>query len=187
MSDPERTLMNLYGTATAADTVRIERLLPATIERVWEYLTDPGKRRLWLASGPMQLSANGDVELIFRTSELTRDDDPAPAKYAREAGEVRTVGRIVEFEPPRLLAFTWGGTGDDASQVRFELSARGERTHLRVTHCRLSTREAMLSVAGGWHTHLDILVARLDGREPDGFWRTHTRLEAEYDKLIPAR
>ena len=178
--------MNAYGTAIASDTVRIERLLPATVERVWEYLTDPQKRSLWLASGPMQLGENGQVELIFRNSELTQNDDPAPAKYAREAGEARAVGRILECEPPHLLAFTWGGTGEEASRVRFELSARGEQTHLLVTHSRLATRDDMLSVAGGWHTHLDILVARIEGREPAGFWRTHTRLEAEYDKLIPA-
>ena len=179
--------MNPYGTATAPDTVRIERLLPASVERVWDYLTDPQKRRLWLASGPMQLSGNGNVELIFRNSELTQNDDPPPAKYAREAGEVRAAGRILECEPPHLLAFTWAGTGDDASRVRFELTARGDQTHLLVTHSRLGTREALLSVAGGWHTHLDILIDRIEGREPDGFWRTHTRLEAEYDRLIPAR
>ena len=47
-------------------------------------------------------------------------------------------------------------------------------------------RDTMLSVAAGWHTHLGILQARLDGSEPPGFWRTHTRLESEYAQRIPA-
>ena len=51
---------------------------------------------------------------------------------------------------------------------------------LVLVHSRLPNREEMLSVAGGWHTHLDILADRLDGRTPPGFWATHTRLEAEY-------
>ncbi len=178
--------MNDYGSIPAPDTVRIERLLPASIERVWDYLTDPHKRSLWLAAGPMQLSEAGAVELVFRNSELTRNDDPAPAKYAREAGEVRASGRILACEPPRLLAFTWGGVDDEASRVRFELSERGEQTHLRVTHSRLANRGDMISVAGGWHAHLDILIDRLAGREPDGFWRRHTQLEREYERLIPA-
>jgi hypothetical protein len=29
--------MNEYGTVTGPDTVRLERLLPGPIERVWEY------------------------------------------------------------------------------------------------------------------------------------------------------
>ena len=33
-----------YGVVTAPDTVKIERMLPGPIERVWAYLTDPAKR-----------------------------------------------------------------------------------------------------------------------------------------------
>ncbi len=41
-----------------------------------------------------------------------------------------------------------------------------------------------MNAAGGWHAHLDILVARLEDRAPDSFWPTHTRLEAEYERRI---
>ena len=43
-----------------------------------------------------------------------------------------------------------------------------------------------LRVCGGWHTHLDILVDVLEGREPKAFWKTHTALEAEYGKRLKA-
>ena len=33
-----------YGVALEDRTVRLERLLPGPIERVWTYLTDPEKR-----------------------------------------------------------------------------------------------------------------------------------------------
>jgi hypothetical protein len=44
----------------------------------------------------------------------------------------------------------------------------------------------MRSVAGGWHTHLGILVDHLNGRTPQPFWTTHARLEAEYERRIAA-
>jgi hypothetical protein len=44
----------------------------------------------------------------------------------------------------------------------------------------------MVRVGSGWHTHLGILLDRLSGREPRPFWSTHARLEAEYDRRLPA-
>ena len=87
-------------------------------------------------------------------------------------------GRITEFDPPHVLAYTWGEPDDSHSHVRFELDTQGAQVRLVVTHSRLATRDGMLSVAGGWHAHLDILRDALAGRTPDGFWRSHTRLEA---------
>jgi hypothetical protein len=55
---------------------------------------------------------------------------------------------------------------------------------LVLTHRRLPNRNEMLSVAGGWHTHLGILADRLAGREPERFWSKIERLEAEYDRLL---
>ncbi|KAF1717716.1 ATPase [Pseudoxanthomonas yeongjuensis] len=170
-----------YATLVAADTVRFERILPGPVERVWAFLTESDKRAQWLAAGEMELREGGSVELVFRNSELTANDDPPPEKYARYGAESRMHGRIIACEPPRLLAYTWDGT----SEVRFELSAQGDEVRLLLTHTRLPDREQMLSVAGGWHTHLDILVDRLDGRMSPGFWTTHTRLEAEYAQRIP--
>lgn len=183
---------NAYADIIGAQTLRIERLLPGPIERVWAFLTESDKRRLWLAGGEMQLHAGGRVELTFRNSELTDNDQPPPPKYAAHAGPSSLHGRILACEPPHLLAYTWGeaDTGgpapQPASEVRFELSQAGAAVRLVVTHSRLPDREQMLSVAGGWHTHLGILGDRLADRTPPGFWITHTRLEAEYAKRIPA-
>lgn len=173
--------MNDYGVVTARDTLRIERLLPGPIERVWRYLTDSDKRGTWLASGGMELHVGGRVEHVFRNSELTEHDDPPPEKYAKYAGESRFEGCITACEPPHLLAYTWG----EESEVTFELTPRADKVLLVLTH-RLRDRDEMISVVGGWHTHLGILDARLEGRTPPGFWATHTRLEAEYAQRLPA-
>ena len=79
----------------------------------------------------------------------------------------------------------WGENAED-SEVTFELQPRGNHVLLTVTHRRLADRDFMVSVAGGWHVHLDILADHLNGRVPPPFWATHARLAAEYGKRIPA-
>lgn len=159
--------MTDYATVVSPDTVRLERLLPGPIERVWAYLTDSEKRRTWLAAGPMELQPGGHVEHVFRNTEFTPDDEPPPPKYAALGDEHRTHGQILACEPPRLLSYTWSEGAGQFSEVCFELEPRGEKVWLVVTHTRLGNRELMLSVAAGWHAHLGILDARLSGRTGD--------------------
>lgn len=178
---------NDHGTLTTPDTIRFERLLPGPIERVWAHLVDPAKRALWLAGGPMTLQPGGDVELQFHNADLSRNDDPAPEKYRDYENSGEVFGQIVACDPPRLLAFTWsdmpGEPEAEDSEVRFELETQGEQVRLTLTHTRLLSNE-LLSVAGGWHTHLGILEDILSGREARAFWRTHTRIEAEYAERL---
>jgi hypothetical protein len=44
----------------------------------------------------------------------------------------------------------------------------------------------MLEVSGGWHVHLDILEAKINGQMPPPFWKTHARLEREYAERFAA-
>jgi uncharacterized protein YndB with AHSA1/START domain len=179
--------MNDHGTLTSPDTIRFERLLPGPIERVWAHLVDPGKRALWLAAGPMTPTPGGEVELHFRNAELSQGDDPAPEKYRDYENSGEVFGQVVACDPPRLLAFTWsdmpGEPEPEDSEVRFELEPRGEQVLLTLTHVRLRPNE-LLSVAGGWHTHLGLLDDTLSGRDARPFWRTHTRVEAEYAERL---
>jgi uncharacterized protein YndB with AHSA1/START domain len=173
-----------YATPLSADTVRIERTLPGPIERVWSYLVDPELRALWLATGDIEPRVGGRVEHVWHNSALTPNDDPAPPKYAHIAQEARMQGTVTVFDPPRELGYTWG-FDDGASEVRYELTPQGDNVRLVVTHRRIASRDMLLSVAAGWHTHLDILVARLNDDTPVGFWRQHTRLEREYAQRLP--
>ncbi|CAI0798239.1 Activator of Hsp90 ATPase homolog 1-like protein [Serratia quinivorans] len=173
--------MNDYGMIIETGTLRIQRLLPGPIERVWAYLTESDKRATWLAAGDMKLESGAQVELVFRNSDLTGEHEPAPAKYKNLGCSVSNVGHITCLFPPRLLSFTWAEQGQNRpSEVTFELTEQGNAVLLTVTHRRLANRDEMLSVAGGWHTHLDILVDRLYDRQPQPFWSTHARLEEEY-------
>ena len=40
-------------------------------------------------------------------------------------------------------------------------------------------------VSGGWHTHLDILVERANGRTPPAFWIVFGDIEQEYERRYP--
>lgn len=179
--------MNDHGTLIADDTIRFERLLPGPIERVWAFLTESDKRALWLAGGQMALENGGDVALHFRNADLSDDDDPAPEKYRDYENTGSMFGRITRCEPPHRLSYTWtdlpGEIDEEDSEVSFELTTEGDRVRLILVHRRLQAHER-LSVAGGWHTHLGILEDRLAGRTARPFWRTHTRLEAEYAERL---
>lgn len=175
--------MNDYGTLIASDTIRFERLLPGPIERVWAYLTESDKRALWLAEGPMALQIDGDVALHFHNADLSQNDDRAPEKYRDYENCGSVFGRITRCEPPYRLSYTWtdlpGDIDAEDSEVDFELKSESDHVRLVLIHRRLRVHE-LLSVAGGWHTHLGILEDRLTDRTPRPFWRTHIRTEAEY-------
>jgi uncharacterized protein YndB with AHSA1/START domain len=171
-----------YGVITEAGAIRFERLLPGPIERVWEYLTMPEKRRLWLADGPMDLREGGEMELVWRNGELARPDETPPEKYAAFSGEHRMQGRIIRVEPPRLLVHSW----DEEAEVEYRLEERGDQVLLTLINRKLPNRAAVVDVAGGWHTHLEVLAARLEGRERPRFWDLVEQAEREYEARISA-
>ena len=167
-----------HGTVSKHGTFRIERLLPGPIERIWAYLTDPEKRRKWFGAGPMELRSGGRVTLQFRFSELTAEKTPL-----NKDDYCEVPGRVTQCDPPRRLSYTWG-EGPDASEVTFELTQQGNDVLLVITHRRLGDLEKMISVASGWHTHLDILVDHLNSRTPHSFWTAKARMEEEYTKRL---
>ncbi len=170
-----------YGRITASAEVRFERLLPGPIETVWEFLVDSDKRGQWLASGPMELKEGGAVELRFQHRDLSPHKVAPPERY-REMDEKGHVSqeRVLRVEPPRLLAISWG-----KSEVTFELVPEGGNVRLILTHRQLATRADMIQTSGGWHTHLDILVERANGRVPKAFWTAFGDIEGEYEKRYP--
>jgi uncharacterized protein YndB with AHSA1/START domain len=174
-----------YGVATAPGTLRLERLLPGPIERVWTYLTDSASRGEWLAAGEMELREGGRVDLTFHHADLSAEQT-VPEQYKAHAGDSRCNGRILRCEPPRLLSFTWIEGQAEPSQVTFELTPRGDGVLLVLTHSRLPNRGEMVSIASGWHAHLGILADRLAPRAPRPFWSTLLQAEAEYERRLPA-
>ncbi|MBO9330304.1 ATPase [Achromobacter xylosoxidans] len=177
--------MSDYGVVLDPTSIRFIRILPASVEEVWAFLTESEKRGRWLASGDMELREGGGVTLRFVHADLSSVAEPVPEAYKPYADGVTTQGVITRCEPPRLLAFTWGGSPGHPSEVTFELSPQDQGTRLVLTHRKLGSRGDMVDVAGGWHVHLGVLSARIAGREPGPFWSVLGRVEAEYWQRIP--
>ena len=173
-------IADAYGVQTEPATLRIQRLLPGPVERVWDYLTQSELRRQWLAAGEMQLNVGAPFELVWRNDELTNPPGRRPDGFSDEH---RMQSRILELDAPRKLAFAW----NDSGEVSFELEPRGDKVMLTVTNRRLSGRTGMLMVGAGWHMHLDLLVARVTGApSTEPFWDGWSRLKQEYDRRLAA-
>lgn len=173
------SMPNLYGTITQPATLTIERLLPGPIERVWRYLVESDMRRQWLASGEMELKEGAAFSLTWRNDELT---DPPGKRPEGSSGEHTLQSTILAVDPPHSLSFTFGTAGE----VSFTLTEQGKNVLLTVVHKRVPDRTVLLSVTAGWHTHLDVLAARLKGETPEPFWDEIARLRAEYTERLPA-
>ena len=173
-----------HGKFTAPGEVRLMRLLPGPIERIWHYLTDPEKRARWFAGGVLEQKPGGRVEFAMRHANLAPNETP-PDKYkhVHDPG-VTFEGRVLRCEPPRLLVFTFGG---DDSEVTFELTPQGSQVLLVLTH-RATGEDLpeLCNFGSGWHTHIALLIAELEGAPRPPFWSTHARLLPEYEKLRPA-
>ena len=173
------TTLDAYGVLTEPATLTIQRLLPGPIERIWTYLTESDMRRQWLAAGEMEMKVGASVELVWRNDELTSPPGKRPPNFPEEHS---LQCKITELDPPRKLAITWGSSGG----VSFELEPRGSKVLLTLIHRRLPDRATMLNISAGWHMHLDLLVARVTGKEPEPFWDGWARLKTEYEPRLPA-
>lgn len=169
---------DVYGQLIEPTTLRIQRLLPGPIEKVWSFLTESDLRRRWLASGHMEMKVGAPFTLTWQNDRLT---DP-PGKRPERFGEEHSMeSRITECNPPNQLAFTWG-----AGDVSISLEERGAKVLLTLTHRRIVERSSLVMIGAGWHAHLDILVSRVSGMEPaTPFWDGWLMLRKQYDQRLP--
>jgi uncharacterized protein YndB with AHSA1/START domain len=132
-------LGTVHEAADGRTALRFERRLGHPVERVWRALTEPADLDHWFPQG---------VSADWRPGGVVR--------FSSEAGD-GFEGEVVEVDPPRTLAFTWG---DDL--LRFELAAEGDGCTLVLTQT-FAERAKSARDAAGWHVCLDALVALVDG------------------------
>ena len=171
-----QSVTHLPVTLVEPGTVKLERLLPGPIERVWAYITESDKRAKWLCAGEFDLRVGGKVRLEFDNNRLSSDKNPPPR--FKDGGKGNFGGVITRLEPPRVLVHTWTWDSGD-TEVSYELTPRGKDVLLTIVHSQVKGREATASVMGGWDVHTGILADVLNGAQPRPFWKTHSRLEAE--------
>lgn len=134
------------------EAVQIDRLLPASIERVWSHLAEGERVQRWLGPGATvatmvqwELRPEGPWRMLLRAPD----------------GELHDVGgRFLRVDAPwRLeLSWAWASRPQPPSRVIFELSPEGGGTRLRLRHEDLPDAGAVAAHRAGWLAclpHLD--------------------------------
>jgi uncharacterized protein YndB with AHSA1/START domain len=176
----EVTQVDAYGALIGPDSLRIQRLLPGPIERVWAYLVDSELRKLWMASGDIELVEGAPFELTWRNDELATVRTGGRPEDIPEEHSMKS--EVVAVDAPRKLVITWNNTGN----VTFELEPLDEGVLLTVTHAGFHTRSALIGHSAGWHAHLDVLENLAFEREPKPFWPRWQELRGVYGDRLPA-
>lgn len=167
------------GALAPDNSLRLQRRLPGPIERVWAYLTDSDLRRQWLASGEMPLQAGASFELVWRNDELSGSPAERPEGFAAES---RATCQFIDVEPPRRMRYIWPGVGE----VTMELENADGDVLLTVTHRQLVGERLILNVCAGWHAHLALLIARMEGTPAPSLWTTWKLVRSQYEELVCA-
>lgn len=139
--------MSQDGQLQRVAMVEFERILPAPIERVWEFVTDPRRLPSWFGEGTIEPRAGGVVNLM--------------------GGHFR--GIVTQWKPPHRLVYSINVLNPGETDSRYpesylatELSPRGSEVVLILTHLPVLDRFEKQN-AMGWHTFLDMLTAALKG------------------------
>jgi uncharacterized protein YndB with AHSA1/START domain len=135
----------------ASDTIVKEIAIKASVERVFEALTNPEQRLKWWGA-----------EGQYRGTHMESDLRPGGRWMTRgigRGGKPFTVcGEYREIVRPRVLVFTWLPDWDaDATEtlVRFDLEEKDGITTVRLTHSGLTSESARAGHQGwpqvlGW-------------------------------------
>ena len=176
------------GTFLDKHTLQFVRLLPGPIEKVWAYLWDSEKRGEWFAKGPMPTMPGETFEMTFKHSDMSPHKAPPPERMKETDAKGHTSkNRLLKYEPPHLLAFTFGGekNPDAVSEVEFKLEPQGDMVRFTLTHTKIPDRSVALGVSGGWTSHLAVLQYRAEGKVPPAFWDIWRQYDGVYADRIP--
>ena len=169
-----------YGEAISPSELRIVRLMPASPERVWAYLTESEKSKQWLAQIDSEVKVGQPYKKVFNHENIT--DEATPEEFKAHKGH-STKGEVLIYDPYNTFSYTWI-MSETPTEVVFELQPQGENTLLTLTHRKLPARDNMLSVGPGWHAHLDVLITKLAKDAPKPFWANFMKLKTSYEEIL---
>ena len=134
------------------DAIVSEVDIAAPAARVFKALTDSAQLMQWFndASCPVKfwkMDARKGGSYSYATEK--------GSVVVNGVSEFECHGEILEFDPPRLLVYTWIGNWHVDKQrktvVRWELTPTASGTHVKVTHSGLADEPAARKdYSGGW-------------------------------------
>jgi uncharacterized protein YndB with AHSA1/START domain len=127
--------------------VQFERILPASSEKAWIFLTETSRLTEWYGDGLIEPREGGKVALM--------------------GGHIR--GVVTGWRPAQFFAYTWNvfSPGETisawpVSYLEFALVPEGASTKLTLTH-RPIPKAVQPQTMMGWHTFLDMVDAAARG------------------------
>jgi uncharacterized protein YndB with AHSA1/START domain len=149
MTEDTLVMEPVFQTATFARaegrvTARFGMTLENHLDDVWAALTRSEKMVDWLAPGEIDARPGGSVKLNFVDSGIVIDS------------------LISDFDPWRVLEYSWSGPGEPPRPIRFDLEPVGAAVGLTLT-LSVPADEDAGRAAAGWAAHLEMLAAALAG------------------------
>lgn len=143
------------------DEIVSEILVAAPQERVFKALTNAAELKQWFTSPQAPVKF---WEMDPRVDGAYRYATIKGSIVVNGVSEFECHGHITEFDPPRLLAYTWYANWHDDSTrrtlVRWDLTSKENGTLVRVTHSGLANLPiARKDYGGGWPGVLEKLKA----------------------------
>jgi len=141
--------------------------IETTAEKLWTALTDGDfTARYWFG---VRLRSDWKVGSIF---EMVQGD-----------GKVSDAGKVVEYDPPRRLAYTFVNLSEEyrddlPALATFELEPHGNLVKLTLTHAGFAEGGKMLpAISQGWPAILSSLKSMLETGQPLEIPRAALKLE----------
>jgi uncharacterized protein YndB with AHSA1/START domain len=134
------------------DALITEIHIEAPPERVYQAISDPREQGIWWNNKDCRLKT---FEMDARRGGKWGFSTVETSLNINGVSQFECAGEILEFDPPRVLAYTWvSNWHDDKSRktiVRWELSPKDGGTLVKVTHSGLAQEDvARKDYAGGW-------------------------------------
>ena len=141
-------------TITTPTSLRISRLIPAPIDKVFEAWTTPEILAKWSAPEGID-HISYDLDLRVGGAYTLRMRSP-------EGHEHTAVGEYREIDPPNRLAYTWDWVEEEyrmdvETLVTVDFKAMGDATEVIISHELFPVEEAVAGHNEGWASCLNRL------------------------------
>ena len=159
--------MATTAVTTDEDAIVAEIQIAAPPERVFKALCTPEELQRWFTNAECPVKS---WQFDPRLEGAYRYETEPGSVVVNGVTQFKCHGHITEYDPPKVLAYTWyANWHDDPTRqtlVRWELTARMDGTHVKVTHSGLSKLPiARQDYSGGWPGVVEMLKKFVEGEK----------------------
>jgi uncharacterized protein YndB with AHSA1/START domain len=140
---------------TSQDAIVAEIEVGAPPERVFAALIDPQQLTQWWGGEGRCNKRLWQIDARVGGQWRSESYDPTGKVSINGISDFNVSGEILEYDPPRLLAYTWIANWHSqpsrTTLVRWRLTPMGQGTRVEITHSGLADEPvARKDYSGGW-------------------------------------